>query len=246
MQASYIYGSLTIARSGPRCSGVISLVPHHTRTDLVSPLVSVNEEGRITGTFLGKGAFNGAAYLDSIRTGLSEKALGEIAATATVTPGSLTPGEDGDLYAITLTAGQTYSWDLRGVAGGVSDPYMFLLNSSFGTLRTDDDGGQGLGSMITYTPTVSGTYYIYATSYDGGDIDGGAYTLAQWTREADVPGSTNVAASLATAAPLGLGTYYGNIDAGGDNDYFAVTVTAGPAVSTATVRAASIVTVRAA
>ncbi len=58
-------------------------------------------------------------------------------------------------------------------------------------------------------------------------MDAGDYTINMWTREADVPGSTNVLASLPTAAALGLGTYYGNIDTSGDNDYFAVNVTAG-------------------
>ena len=58
-------------------------------------------------------------------------------------------------------------------------------------------------------------------------VDAGDYTINMWTREADVPGSTNVLASLPTAAALGLGTYYGNIDTSGDNDYFAINVTAG-------------------
>lgn len=202
-------------------------MPHSSRLDLLSPLVTVNAEGRITGASLVKAPIEPGPYLDSIRTGLPQNGLGEIAATATVTPGTLTPGEDGDVYQVTLTAGQTYSWDLRGLPDGIADPYIFLLNASFATVAADDDGGAGLGSLLTFTPTTSGTYYIYATSYDGGDIDGGGYTLASWTREADVPGSTNVAASIATAPALGLGTYYGHIDVAGDNDYFAVTVEAG-------------------
>ncbi|MES2903493.1 MAG: M10 family metallopeptidase C-terminal domain-containing protein [Pseudomonadota bacterium] len=157
--------------------------------------------------------------------------LGEISATATPIPGNLDGTEQGDLIAFDLTAGVTYSFDLRGAVGGVNDPYLILLNSSLSTLVQDDDGGLGLSSLLTYTPTVTGTYYLYATSFDAitGNpaADFGDYTINAWTREADVAGSTNVLASLPTAATLGLGTYYGNIDASGDNDYFRIDVVAG-------------------
>lgn len=159
--------------------------------------------------------------------------LGEIEATATTVPGNLDGVEDGDLIAVNLTAGQTYSFDLRGVPGGLDDPYLFLINSAGTTvLQEDDDGGLGRGSMITFTATATGTYYLYATSYTaaaGGSpsVDKGDYTISTWTREADVPGTTNVLASLPTAASLGLGTYYGHIDTSGDNDYFKVEVVAG-------------------
>jgi hypothetical protein len=150
-------------------------------------------------------------------------------------PGNLDGTESGDLIAVNLVANQTYSFDYRGAPGGVVDPYLMLVDGTLTTvLAQDDDGGLGRGSLITFTPTSTGTYYLYATSFytlDGQppSVDAGDYTINMWTREADVPGSTNVLASLPTAAALGLGTYYGNIDSSGDNDYFAVTVTAGQA-----------------
>ena len=158
--------------------------------------------------------------------------LGEISATATSIPGTLSGVEQGDRIAVNLTAGVTYSFDYRGAVGGVSDPYLVLLNPALAIITEDDDGGLGIGSLITYTPTASGTYYLFATSYDAvatgnPSIDTGAYTINVWTREVDVPGSTNVIASLPTAATLGLGTYYGNIDTSGDNDYFRINVVAG-------------------
>ena len=114
----------------------------------------------------------------------------------------------------------------------MSDPYLYLLNGAFATITQDDDGGIGTSSMITFTPTDSGTYYLIATSFtwaSGGDPgqDFGAYTINQWSPEADVPGSTDVLASIATAASLGAGTYFGNLDVELDNDYFAIEVTAG-------------------
>ena len=161
------------------------------------------------------------------------RSLGEISATPTPIPGNLDGTEEGDLIAVNLVAGQTYSFDYRGAPGGVIDPFLALFNGTVTTvLAQDDDGGLGRGSLITYTPTVSGTYYLYATSFytidgESPSVDVGDYTINMWVREADVPGTTNVLASLPTAEPLGLGTYYGNIDTSGDNDYFAFNVTAG-------------------
>lgn len=200
---------------------------HHLRAHLEVPVVEVNDLGQIIGISSTKINYDPTAYMASLRMGFATKARSELAATATVTPGSLDGGEDGDLIAVNLTAGVTYTWNLRGAAGGVEDPYLFLLNSAFGTISFDDDGGFGLSSMITYTPTTSGTYYLYATSFDGGAVDDGGYTIAQWSPEADVPGSTNILASLGTAVQITAGTYYGNMDFINDNDYFKLDVEAG-------------------
>ena len=165
----------------------------------------------------------------------SLKSLGEISATPTPapeTPGTLSGTEDGDIIEVDLVAGQTYTFDYRGMTGGVVDPYLGLFGPGFTYITEDDDGGAGRGAMITYTPTVSGTYYLYATSFytvDTGDpsIDTGGYTINMWSPESDVPGSNNILASLATAVEITVGTTYGNMEAVGDNDYFAIDVTAG-------------------
>ena len=163
------------------------------------------------------------------------QSLGEISATPTPapgTPGTLDGTEPYDLIAVDLVAGQTYTFDYRGVPGGVVDPYLGLFGPGFTYITEDDDGGAGRGAMITYTPTTSGTYYLYATSFytvDTGDpsIDTGGYTINIWSPEADVPGSTDVLASIGTAVEIGLGTTFGNLDVVGDNDYYAIQVTAG-------------------
>ena len=163
------------------------------------------------------------------------QSLGEISATPTPapeTPGTLSGTEEGDIIEVDLVAGQTYTFDYRGTADGVVDPYLGLYGPGFTYITEDDDGGAGRGSMITYTPTVSGTYYLFATSFytvDSGDptIDTGGYTINMWSPEADVPGSNNVLASLATAVEITVGTTFGNMEAVGDNDYFAIDVTAG-------------------
>ena len=93
------------------------------------------------------------------------RSLGEVSATPTPMPGNLDGTESGDLIAVNLVANQTYSFDYRGAPGGVVDPYLMLVDGTLTTvLAQDDDGGLGRGSLITFTPTTDGTYYLYATS----------------------------------------------------------------------------------
>ena len=98
-----------------------------------------------------------------VRTLLSR---GEISANPTPapgTPGTLSGTEEGDFIDVELVAGQTYTFDYRGTADGVVDPYLGLYGPGFTYITEDDDGGAGRGSMITYTPTVSFTYHIFST-----------------------------------------------------------------------------------
>ena len=71
-------------------------------------------------------------------------------------------------------AGRTYVIDLRGSPtddGTLSDPYLRGIHDSDGNLilrTTNDDGGQGVNSRLTFTATESGTHYIAAGAYSGG------------------------------------------------------------------------------
>lgn len=200
---------------------------------MASPLVRTDAEGRIVGiTDDEHKSSEFTSYLDAMRAGTISKSLGEIAATPTPIPGELDGTEAADIIEVTLVAGQTYSFDYRGAVGGVVDPYLALFGPGFSYITEDDDGGAGRNSLITHTATTSGTYYLYATSFytvDGEDpsVDAGAYTINMWSPEADVPGSTNVLASLPTAVEIGLGTTYGNLEVEGDNDYFKIEVSEG-------------------
>jgi len=172
--------------------------------------------------------------IEAINTSVISRSLGQIDATATPTPGSLSGTEDADIIEFELVAGQTYTFDYRGTPGpgGVEDPYLAIFGPGFTYITEDDDGGFGRSSLITITAAVSGTYSLYVTSYytlatgDPG-IDTGDYVINVWSPEADVPGSTNVLASIPTAVEISVGTTFGNMEAVGDNDYFAIDVTAG-------------------
>ena len=87
--------------------------------------------------------------------------------------GNIDPSHDRDWFAVELVAGRTYVIDLRGTPtndGTLRDPYLRGIHDSDGNLiprTTNDDGGQGLNSRVTFTATESGTHYIAAGVYSG-------------------------------------------------------------------------------
>ena len=82
--------------------------------------------------------------------------------------GNVGSNGDRDWFAVELVAGRTYVIDLRGGAtddGTLSDPYLGGIHDSDGNLiarTTNDDGGEGYNSRVTFTATESGTHYIAA------------------------------------------------------------------------------------
>ncbi|EEW24098.1 M10 family metallopeptidase C-terminal domain-containing protein [Rhodobacter ferrooxidans] len=81
-----------------------------------------------------------------------------------------TIGASGDLdwYAITLVAGQTYDFRLGGVGRTpLPDTYISLLDSTGAVLGVNDDAGGEVGynSMLVFTATTTGTYYISARGF---------------------------------------------------------------------------------
>jgi len=126
-----------------------------------------------------------------------------------------------DWYAVTLTAGTQYQFDLIGSANDgaltgltLVDPLLVLRNSAGVQLRTDDDSGLGQNSRIFYTPTTSGTYFLDAQEY--GSNANGTYRL--------VVNATPTAGALTLGAPE-----TGSIDFAGDVNLYSVSLTAGVA-----------------
>ena len=82
--------------------------------------------------------------------------------------GNVGSNGDRDWFAVELEAGRTYVIDLRGSPtddGTLNDPYLGGIHDSGGNLiarTTNDDGGQGYNSRVTFTATESGTHYIAA------------------------------------------------------------------------------------
>ena len=92
---------------------------------------------------------------------------GRVAVGDTAT-GNVGSNGDGDWFAVELVAGRTYVIDLRGSPtddGTLSDPYLRGIHDSDGNriARTsNNDGGEGYNSRVTFTATESGTHYIAA------------------------------------------------------------------------------------
>ena len=98
------------------------------------------------------------------------------------TTGTIETAYDEDWFAVDLVAGRTYAIDLRGSPtddGTLSDPYLRGIHDAGGNRianTTNDDGGQGYNSRVTFTATESGTHYIAA----------GAWSSRQGTYEVEV------------------------------------------------------------
>ena len=97
---------------------------------------------------------------------------GRVAVGDTAT-GKIGSDGDRDWFAVELVAGRTYVIDLRGSPtddGTLSDPFLRGIYDADGNRisnTTDDDGGQGYNSRVTFTATESGTHYIAAGAYSG-------------------------------------------------------------------------------
>lgn len=136
--------------------------------------------------------------------------------------GTLQTAGDSDWYAITLTAGTEYLFNIGN--GTLSDPQVTLYNSA-GTAITSASGGGnggpgGENSQLAYVPTSSGTYYVGASSASG--TNSGSFAIQTYSAPFDFAPNINTNGTLAIG-----GSVAGNISNGGQNDWFKVQLTAG-------------------
>jgi serralysin len=76
---------------------------------------------------------------------------------------------DSDWYRVTLVAGHTYTFELDGFGqGAIQDPFLHLYNASGTEIASDDDSGPLAGSLLTFTASSTGTYYVAAAGYSTG------------------------------------------------------------------------------
>ena len=153
--------------------------------------------------------------------------------TGTVEVGGTATGEiqyetDRDWFAVELLAGETYKVELlggRGKGGTLQDPYIRGIHDSDYRLisgTTDYASGPHSNSEVLFTPDEDGTYYIAAGNFMSGirDEDVGTYTLQvsidDFRDDTDTTGTVEVGGSVT-----------GEIEAQGDEDWFAVTLEAG-------------------
>lgn len=163
------------------------------------------------------------------RTGESDDYAASASTTGTVavgTPvtGSLEAASDRDWYAISLTAGQSYTISLQGAAssnGTLVDPLLGGVYDSTGTLIADttNDDADGVDSRVVFAPTSDGTYYIEAAGYSDST---GTYKLSVTSSVDDYTATTATTGTVAVSTPA-----TGNVGSPNDRDWFAISLTAG-------------------
>jgi len=105
----------------------------------------------------------------------SSATTGKVTVGAAATTGKIEKVDDCDLFKVTLTAGNSYSFDLVRT-GGTLNPYLELYDPSLMMgLAVNDDANGSSNAQIIYTATASGTYYLAAWDTATGT---GNYTLA--------------------------------------------------------------------
>lgn len=144
---------------------------------------------------------------------------------------------DFDFYAINVAAGQSIIANTEGSPAGL-DTVLAVYAADGTPLAADDDGGTGVLSSLSYTPTEAGDYYVLVAGYDffgplpndpfdsgsgNGGGDEGDYALAISVQQVDRdfysvrlrPGDTVGAVGNGTATGLGITTPSGELRVAG-------------------------------
>ena len=82
------------------------------------------------------------------------------------------PNEDIDGYTVDLVSGRTYIIRVNGKStshGTLVDPYLELFIGEFHKVASNDNGGSGLNSKLTYTPASTEDYLIKVSSSVAGE-----------------------------------------------------------------------------
>lgn len=88
-------------------------------------------------------------------------------------PATISAAGDTDYVYFTVPAGTilTIGTNSDGTTGQLTDSRIRLFNASGTVLASDDDSGPGAYSLLSYTTTSAGTYYVgiagYSSSYTG-------------------------------------------------------------------------------
>ena len=157
---------------------------------------------------------------------------------------------DVDYFQVNLEAEQNYVFHLRGEATGegtLSDPFLEIRSGSDGAVveAFNDNGGWGENSLISFTPTAPGEYFVVVKAdqpADGKEVGTGSYTLL--TRKPDDYGDNSLGAyQLEVGQTLAGGIQYNDgvfgaaaLDSFGsatnrDIDWFSVSLKAGETYS---------------
>ncbi len=170
-------------------------------------------------------ALDTPARADVTQHGISEPAddHGDSYGNATsVSANSSTSGDieienDIDYFNFSATSGHTYT--IETTLGTLDDSDITLYDTNgLSVIDSDDDSGSGAASKLVWTCTDTGTYYIMVEGHFYASI--GTYTL-NISAESGGSAGDDHGDSYSDASALTVGVKKnGNIETGGDEDYF--------------------------
>ena len=161
---------------------------------------------------------------------MADTVPGDASTTASITVGSgaevvIDTLGDHDWYAVTLTAGTSYVIQTWGQTGSNADSYLRLYSGGNVVAENDDIvPGDIRTSLLTYTPTVTGTFYVDAGTYENQSTGAFRVSVAAVGNTAiDTVGGT-----VATAASFAVNSsVVGTINSVSDHDVYAINLVAG-------------------
>ncbi|WP_419900391.1 M10 family metallopeptidase [Roseomonas sp. USHLN139] len=182
---------------------------------------SFASSGQIGSYTLRAAAGDGDDFRDTLADGTA--ALGTLVRGGSVS-GSIGKLGDADIFAIRLTAGEAYAFDLRGAGAGVGtlgDGYLELRDAN-NLLVARNDNGATRDAGLEFTAAADGIYYLKARGVGSAT---GSYTLVAGVPD-DFADSRADRTDPVGALALGT-TQSGQIETVGDADLFAVSLRAG-------------------
>lgn len=128
---------------------------------------------------------------------------------------------DADWFAIELIEGRPYRFNLEGIdPDPLADPLLTIYDAEGNSVATDDDGGAGMNSYLSFVSPTGGPYYAAVTSFDGAST--GRYALR--VVDTDVPGNAGTDEYLNAETGDDRGSA---VEFAGDLDFYRVDLTAG-------------------
>jgi hypothetical protein len=127
------------------------------------------------GTYFVQVWANGGNGTGAYKLGLTSRAYvddygGDQSTLGTLAPGETRKGDvatehDEDWFRVSLTAGETYIFDMKGKSSGAGtlvDPLLFLIDPDGNWVADNYDSGAGEDARLTYTAGATGDYFIVA------------------------------------------------------------------------------------
>jgi len=210
--------------SGADTNSTVEFIPNSTGIYYIS----AGAYGSNTGSY--KLALTNSGSLSTDDYSNNTGSFGQISVNS-FQSGTIEQANDQDWFAVTLESDHKYQIGLLGEGtfnGTLSDPYFQGIYNASGNLIPDtinDDGGEGYNSYIEFIPNSSGTYYLSAGAYG---IDIGSYNLTLIdTVSTNVTDDYGETVTSAGTVYVGGAAKTGDIEASGDKDWFAITMTSG-------------------